>query len=166
MALFMLMIGWLCVHCFFCSGQESRLSDIHSDPDCNHIENGNCTEVTSCIGAYYELESYIQDNREVIEKLKAAFFETGKPPAKFVKLTYNFQVSNDTYNSMNCSNHQSKYIWSEQFLYLLGPQPLFWSTLFAVRVPESSIIITLPCLCHDVYDSLLSRLTYMVRVCC
>lgn len=166
MALVVLILGWFCLQCFFCNGQEYRLSDTHNVWDCSDIEN--CTEVISCIGTYYELELYVQNNREVIDKLKGVFFETGKPPSKFVKLTYNVQVSNGTYNSteqndtMICSNHQSKYIWSEQFLYLLGPRPLLWSTLFAVRVPENNVTIALPCLCHDVYDILLSRLTYMV----
>ena len=161
MALLVLMIGWFYLQSF-CSGQEVRLSDTENNMDRNMLEN------TSCIGTYRELESYVQNNKEVIEMLKSAFFETGKPPSKFVKLTYNFQVSNSTYNSteqngtMNCSNHQNKYIWSEQFLYLLGPRSLFWFTLFVVNVPENSITIGLPCLCHDVYDSLLSRLTYMV----
>ena len=167
MALLVLVIGWFSLQCF-CNGQEIRLNDSGNDLDCNIIDNGNCTEVTGCIGTYYELESYVQNNREVIEKLKGAFFETGKPPSKFVKLTYNFQVSNGTHNSteqngtMNCTSHQRKYIWSEQFLYLLGPRSLLWSTLFAVRVSENNITITLPCLCYDTYDSLLSRLTYMV----
>ena len=63
-----------------------------------------------------------------------------------------------------CINDQKKFIWSSSALYLLGPKPLFWLTLFAVHVRESSITVNLPCLCSDVYDDLLSRLTYLVSV--
>lgn len=99
------------------------------------------------------------------------FYGTGKGVAKFIIITYNFQTpnsinydtENDTNvtigNSSNCSEHQTRYIWSESPLYLLGPKPLFWFTLFAVNVPETSATIDLPCLCDDAYDSLLSRLT-------
>ena len=162
MAVVLLMICLLCLRCFCCV-QDLPLNDA-DDFDSEYDINGNC----SCIGTYYELESYVKVNRDVIENLKNGLFATGKPPSKFVKLTYNFQVSNDTCNStdendvMNCSNHQTKYIWSEQFFYLLCPRALLWFTLFAVRIPENEVTIDLPCLCHDVYDNLLSRLTYMV----
>ena len=63
-----------------------------------------------------------------------------------------------------CMDDQKKFIWSSSALYLLGPKPLFWLTLFAVDVRESSITINLPCLCSDVYEDLLSRLTYLVGV--
>ena len=57
---------------------------------------------------------------------------------------------------------QAVYIWSVPPLYLLGPKPLFWCTLFAINVPETSVTIELPCLCADEYYELLSRLTYLV----
>ena len=96
----------------------------------------------------------------MLENLKDAFFVTGKPPSRFVRLQYNFQVSNGSVS--NCSNSQGTFIWSENFLDLLGPRPIVLFTLFAVVVPDKSITINLPCLCHNVSDSLLSRLTYMV----
>ena len=63
-----------------------------------------------------------------------------------------------------CIDDQKTFIWSNSALYLLGPKTLFWVTLFAVHVHESSITINLPCLCSDVYEDLLSRLTYLVGV--
>ena len=142
----------------FCSAQVDG-SGIFCD------ESGNCNETASCIGNYRELERYVKGNREIIEKLKHAFFTTGEAPSKFVKLSYNFQVLNSTNNSMDyveCSNHTSMYIWSESALYLLGPRTLVWFTFFAISTPEINTIIELPCLCHDAYSDLLSRLTYMV----
>ena len=67
-------------------------------------------------------------------------------------------------DSINCTNHQTTYIWSTSVLYLLGPGPLFWLTLFAVNVPEANTTIELPCFCTDSYADLLARLTYLVCV--
>ena len=58
----------------------------------------------------------------------------------------------------NCS-----YVWSKTALYLLGPKALYWFTLSAICIDEVDVTIELPCLCNDVYNSLLSRLTYLVR---
>ena len=139
----------------FCRGQEFAAIN-GTDRD------GNSTEVAaSCIETYDDLESYVKSNRKVIAQLKGAFFVTGRRPSKFVNLTYNFQVT--TKDAESCSNSTSNYIWSDQFLYLLGPRPLLWFTLFAVIVREHSATIDLTelCLCNDVYGSLLSRLTYV-----
>ena len=166
MALLKFVIIWLSYQCI-CSAQDFYGS---GGTDCNETEN--CTEVVVCIKTYHDLDLYVRSNTEVIESLTNVFFVTGKNPSKFVRLTYNFQVSYGTDNQstdgednvLSCYNHQSKYIWSDHFLYLLGPKALFWSTLFAVVVEENETPIKLPCLCHDVYPNLLSRLTYMVRI--
>ena len=111
-----------------------------------------------------------------MDDLSELFFETGKTPTELVRITYRFTIllptdnstnstNNDTrsYNDVNdddgkfiCIIDQKKFIWSSSALYLLGPKPLFWLTLFVVHVRESSININLPCLCSDVYDDLLS----------
>ena len=136
--------------CGFCDAQE------HVETNCN--EQGNCNEVTDCIGTYHELDLYVRGNSTLKEKLNRGFFMTGKIPSEFVRITYNYEVSYDA----NCSSRQSKFFWSDNFLYLIGPRPLLYFTLFAVEVPEGSITIDLPCLCRDAYTNLLSRLTYMV----
>lgn len=129
---------------------------------------GNCIKVDNCIDNYRELDLYVRGNGNLREKLTSAFFVTGEIPSDFVKITYNFQISNSMLNGTsnstkdNCSNHQSTYIWSDNFLYILGRGVLFWFTLSVVEVREGSVTIDLPCLCHDDYSSLLSRLTYMV----
>lgn len=143
---------------YFCNAQES----FENDTDLDATDNG-IDETTSCIGTYYELESYIKGNRELMENYKSTFYESGRIPSVFVKIIYDFQVSaTQGSKAVNCSKHQSTYIWSQKFLYLLGPQPLLWFTFKAVNVPESNITIKLPCLCYHGYESLLSRLTYMV----
>ena len=94
----------------------------------------------------------------------------------FIHITYNApirissnQSNNTTYldlddvdTDINCTDHRTVYVWSESPLYLLGPKQLFWSTLFAINVPETSVTIELPCLCGGVYFDLLSQLTYLV----
>ena len=162
MALFLVVIALFFSHCF-CYAQEF----VGSGTDCD--ETGNCSEVSTCIKNYHELDLYVRGNNEIKENLTNAFFATSKTPSKFVKLYYKFQVSNDTgavlfgeNNTTGCANHESIYIWSDHFLYLLGPSMLFASTLFAVDITENETTIELPCLCYDVYGSLLSRLTYMV----
>ena len=140
----------------------SRDADGRADGDSN--EEGNCTKViASCIETYDDLESYILNGKnEVISQLKGAFFVPGKPPPEFVHLAYNTQVLCNS--AVSCTNYTSWYIWSDRFLYLIDPRPLFWLTLFAVSVSEHSATIDLTklCLCGDVYDSLLSQLTNMV----
>lgn len=142
---------------------RDRDADGRADGDDNK-KDGNCTKVAaSCIETYDDLESYILNGKnEVISQLKDAFFVTGRPPPEFVYLTYSIQVLCNS--AVSCTNYTSRYIWSDQFHYLLGPQPLFWLTLFAVMVPEhnATIDLTKLCLCSDAYDSLLSQLTNMV----
>ena len=121
------------------------------------------------------------NNEGLIDSLTELYFETGKTLTEFVRITYNFKIllpvdyqsnlssNNATYYDNEdiefvCIDSQKKFIWSSSALYLLGPEPLFWLTLFAVHVPESGITINLPCICSDVYDDLLSRLTYLVSV--
>ena len=143
--------------CNFCNCQELNCSNEETD------------EVTSCIREYIDLEKYILNNEILMENLAEIFFTTGKAASNFVKITYNFHTSNDKDlmeedSIINCSNQQSTYIWSEAALYLLGPKPLFWYTLFAVYIREVKVTIELPYLCSDVYRSLLSRLTYLVCI--
>ena len=116
----------------------------------------------------------MKGNNEIKGNLTNAFFATGKTPSKFVRLYYKFQVSYDTgagqveeNNTTSCTYHETTYIWCDHFLYLLvGPRALFVFTSFAVDIiTENETTIELPCLCYDVYGSLLSRLTYMVRSC-
>jgi len=143
-------------------------------------ENDECFEADNCsvcISQYRDLEEYIVSSRDLVDKIREAFYRTGKHASKFVYITYNAQIgilfnqSNDTAEidfdnvddiDANCSDYQAVYIWSESPLYLLGPKPLFWYTLFAINIPETSVTIELPCLCGDVYYDLLSRLTYLV----
>lgn len=153
----LLVLYFLYLH-HVCNAQEL----VESDTDCDAC--GNCTNVASCIRTYRELESYVKGNKALVEAFKYTYFVTGEIPTVFVKIIYDFQVSDTSDdNVMSCFNHQTTYIWSQKLLYLLGPRPLFWYTHFAVHIPENKfIIINLPCLCRDVYGHLLSRLTYMV----
>ena len=142
----------------------STVATIDDGTGCD--ETRNCSEITpaGCIKYYKELELYVTGSTVIIEELKSAFFFTGDYPSKYVKLIYNFQVSLSGTNStgtVNCVNQTSLYIWSESALYLLG-DALVWSTFFALDISGYRITIDLPCLCHDEYSELLSRLTYMV----
>ena len=141
------------------------------DNEVNGYGNNN-----SCISQYRDLESYVLNNENLMGDLSELFFKAGESFTEFVRITYKYQIllpvdnytnnTNDTRyydnDKLICINDQKKFIWSSSALYLLGPEPLFWQTLFAVYVRESSITINLPCLCSDVYDYLLSRLTYLV----
>ena len=142
---------------------------------------------TNCIRKYRDLQSYVLNNEDLIDELTELFFETGKAPTKFVRITYKFQIllpvgnytnytnetqydddddydyddydddddDDDDDDEYSCYDAQKIFIWSISALYLLGPAPLFWQTLFAAYIPESSITIHLPCLCNDAYDNLL-----------
>ena len=139
-------------------------------------KGGNFSE---CISQYRDLEKHILNNSDIAEKLKETFYRTGKYVSTFVYITYSAPIGispnpnqtnsdtteldlDDVDTDINCTNHQAVYIWSESPLYLLGPKSLFWFTLFAINVPETSVAIELPCLCADEYYELLSRLTYLV----
>ena len=131
---------------------------------------------SNCISKYRDLQSYVLNNEDLMDNLIENFFETGETLTEFIRITYRFKVllpvsnhtsnSTDTYDDdddeFTCMDNQKTFIWSSSALYLLGPKPLFWQTLFAVHVQESRITITLPCLCNDAYDNLLPRLTYLV----
>ena len=143
--------------CGFCSAQET-------DNAGNRTEGSN--KNIGCIGHYVDLETYVTNNKILMEELAETFFTTGRAASKFVRITYNYQISSNKEsvqgNITNCFKYQSKYIWSEAALYLLGPKAMFWFTLFAVSINEVDVTIELPCLCNDVYNKLLSRLTYLV----
>ena len=155
------MILCLILACGFCNSQEFSNS-------CNGTEG--CKGVTNCIGDYIDLENYIKNNGSIVESLAKTFFTTGKAASKFVKITYNFQTSkgiqsvDDGITIASCFRQQNIYVWSETALYLLGPKALYWFTLSAIDIDEVDVAIELPCLCNDVYTSLLSRLTYLVRM--
>ena len=134
--------------------------------------NSYCN-ISNCISKYTGLQTYILSNEDLMDELNEVFYKTGKAPTEFVRITYKFQTFTDMaiYHGNNNDeltyqyiDMQKKFIWSNSALYLLGPEPLFWLTLFAVHVRQSSITIYLPCLCNDAYDDLLSRLTYLVSV--
>ena len=140
---------------------------IDIDENCDEIEN--CSVIPHCIREYSELDFYVTNNTKLMTTLTETFFITGKGPSLFVRLNYNFKSfaqnnsTNDTiFGDLNCTSHQTTYIWSESVLYLLGPRPLYLLSLFAVDVSEASVTIELPCLCEDVQFELLGRLTYLV----
>ena len=154
----------LVTHVNICHTQEFAEGDYNCD------DTGNCSDVTNCIAQYSQLDSYILNNKDLLRKFTETFFKTGEGASQFVKLTYEFQIydeGNSTEDDViNCTSSQTTYIWSTSVLYLLGPDPLFWLTLFAVIVPEASMTIELPCFCTDSYTDLLERLTYLVWVLC
>ena len=130
----------------------------------------NCSLASYCINQYSELDSYVINNKTLLRTITEAFFVTSKGPSAYVKLNYKFKsIAQGQGNStvlenedFNCTNHQTTYIWSESVLYLLGPRPLYFLTLFAVNVSRVSVTIELPCLCSEVQFDLLARLTYLV----
>lgn len=160
----MLPVTLLVLLYFVCFSTE-QVIDSDTIP-CDEATN-NCSKAAAagCIEYYRNLELYVTGSRVIIEQLKSAFFFTGDYPSKYVKLIYNFQVSDkveDPTAVVNCVNQTSTYIWGESALYLLG-QALDWSTFFAMDISGYRITVDLPCLCHDEYGELLSRLTYMVH---
>ena len=143
-----------------------------TDGDGSCDEAKNCNVVSPCIKQYSELEElYIINNKTLLKIITEAFFVTGKSASVYVKLKYNFQSFTQENNTnetvleneeFNCTSYQATYIWSESVLYLLGPRPLYFLTLFAVNITEASLTLELPCLCSDVQFDLLARLTYLV----
>ena len=154
---------WLVIHFNLCSSQEFTEND-------NCDDAGNCSdiEVTGCIAEYNQFDLYILSNKTLLRTFTQTFFKTGEGASQFIKFTFNFQISNNGNSSeddpINCTSHQTTFVWSTSVLYLLGPWPLFWQTFLAVNVPETSATIELPCLCTDAYADLLARLTYLVCV--
>ena len=112
------------------------------------------------------MESYVQSSKTIINNLTRAFYPTARSPARFVRITYKFQIpsqfnDNDTEND-TCSSIERLYYWSTSPTYLLGPRPLGYLTLSAIIVLEENVIIQLPCLQAIDQKALLSRLTYLV----
>ena len=141
-------------------------------PNCSSTRD--CSEPVSCISDYDLVESYVQSNKSLINNLAQAFYRTGRSPARFVRITYNFQIPSNLNNSNGndsfadsieidtCSSIQRIYYWSTSPIYLLGPKPLRYLTLGATILEEESVIVDLPCLQADDEKELLSRLTYLV----
>ena len=132
-ALAMLQITLFLISCSFCNAQDFT----------NSYEIDETNEETNCIREYIDLEKYTMKNEKLIEKLAETLFTTGRAPSSFVKITYYLQNSYTRHHNQlqsaehsisNCSNQQSTYIWSTTALYLIGPNVLFWCTLFAVNI--------------------------------
>ena len=164
------------------------LSIKHCNGGLNSEEGTNSSTLTSknCFCLYGDLQLYVVNDKLLMSNLTEAFFNTGTAETKFLKITYEFELqkvlnaTNNSSNNVSATNNSSnnvsatnsslhndgageiEYIWSQSSLYLLGPKALFWFTLSAVNIPESSVTIHLPCLCYSNYRNLLSRLTYMV----
>ena len=162
--MFLLLSVLLFTHFSFCSSQDFA-------EDNSYDVAGNCSnldESAICITNYSQLDSYVLNNQDLLRTFTETFFRTGESASEIVKLTYNFNVlnrrSNSSHDLIICTSHQTSYIWSTSPLYLLGAKPLRWQTIFAVNVPQASVIIDLPCFSTDAYADLLARLTYLVRV--
>jgi len=160
----------------FCSQKlcvTINAQELPDDGSYSGFEEQNCFQ---CFKQYSDLDQYILNNKEVVRNLTEAFFKTGRSPSRFVKITYHFQSceqisvnqSNDIMDidneTINCTSLETKYVWSESILYLFGPKPLLWLTLFAVITPEASVTIELPCLCRNEEFYLTDRLTYLVSL--
>ena len=115
-----------------CSINAQHYSDSDSDDNGSKGYHNN----SSCISRYTDLESYILNNEDLMDDLSKLFFETGKTPTEFARITYKFQIAVD--NSTNvtsdygnddseftCVFNQKTFIWSSSALHLLGPKPLF-----------------------------------------
>ena len=162
----------LLVLCFITNIE--RINAISEDciyyPNCSSTMD--CNQPESCISNYDLLESYIQTNKSLIGDLAQAFYRTGHSPARFVRITYKFQIplrlnneSNETDSFIEdngCSSVDRLYYWSTSPIYLLGPKPLTFLSLFAIFVQEENVTIQLPCLQANNQRALLSRLTYLV----
>lgn len=144
-----------------------------SEEDCvssyNCFNNFDCTNngTTNCISDYSSLESYVKNDKAIVDKLTKTFYRTGHSPARFVRITYKFQIpahNNDSENKneSSCISTERLYYWSESPVYLLGPRPLYYLSLFAINVEEDDVFIELPCLQANDQEALLSRLTYLV----
>lgn len=154
------------------TGINATIEDCIYYPNCSNTLD--CNEPSSCISDYDSLETYVQNNKSIINDLAQAFYRTGHSPAKFVRITYKLQIplnfndsnENDSYadsiENDTCSPIQKIYYWSTSPVYLLGPQPLLYLSLFAVNVQEENVVIQLPCLEANDQKALLSRLTYLV----
>ena len=167
----MLVLLFVCTIMLSLANVQGCGENSNDDSEANSYGNNS-----NCISKYRDLQSYVLRNEDLMDDLIELFFETGKTFTEFVKITYRFKVllpvgnhtdnTTDTYDNNNdefaCIDNQKTFIWGSSALYLLGPEPLFWQTLFAVHVQESSITINLPCLCNEAYDNLLPRLTYLV----
>jgi len=141
---------------------EEEPNDCLFATDCYEVED--CYDLDNrCVSQYGILESYILGNNDILSTLTEAFYQSDDDPAQFVKITYQYQVldTNDTDNN-TCNNHTIQYFWSTSPIFLLGPGPMFWLSLFAIYPPETKVNIQLPCLQQDSKRKLLSRLTYFV----
>jgi len=73
-----------------------------TEDDCYNA--GECSEPAECICQYRESESYVLSNNDIVDNLTEVFFRTGKLPSRYVKITYNFHIS----NPLNSSNEIEK----------------------------------------------------------
>jgi len=132
------------------------------------VLQGNAVKCSICIDKYADLEEIILSNSTIINALQETFIPTGEDPSHFVIITYKYSFCEQLDSSGDAdymrNERHSTYIWSDTAFYLLGPEPLYWFTLSAVKIHQKSITIVLPCLCQKEFCSLLSRLTYLVSI--
>ena len=131
---------------------------------CNAQGTDNCNG--AIIRGFSELQSYIMTDETIITNLTEAFFRTGRDPSQFVRIKYTYASNETGCSHLRNMTASETYIWSESPIYLLGPKPLQFLTLFAINIAEIGVEVPLPCLCQRQVDALLSRLTYLVSVCC
>ena len=139
---------------------KAREMATNNDIQCNGAEN------CSCFAQYTDLEKHIEKNETLLDYLRESFYKGGKD-TEFARLYYEFTTydctSNESYDRIEKNYYSSQYIWSSSFIYLFGPDPLFYSSIYVIFFPvDTNITIHLPCICEDKYEDLLSTLTSMV----
>ena len=73
----------------------------YADNDIDSNGEDSYSNISNCIGKYKDLQSYIMNNEDLMDDLTKVFFETGKAPTEFVRITYKFQtlLPNDNYTN-------------------------------------------------------------------
>ena len=149
----------------FVSANDDGVNDCQFIANCSKSDENNEKECYNCVSQYDILETYILGNNAILSNLANAFYRSDEDPAEFMKITYQYQILNDSSNNTDyCFDKKRVYFWSTSPSYLLGPGPLFFLSLFAVNPSQSSVSIQLPCLHQDSLKHLLSRLTFLVSL--
>ena len=142
---------------------DEGLNDCTLIANCSDSEDSSEQKCSDCVNQYEMLESYILGNDIILSTLAEAFYPSDHDPAEFVKITYHYQIRNDSNDNSNfCCNKKRLYFWATSPSYLLGPKPMNWLSLFAINPSQSSVSVQLPCLQEDSVRDLLSRFTYLV----
>ena len=123
---------------------------------------------SQCISSYQQLETIFRSSSENYDNISEAFYVTNRVSSHYVVVNYHTVQCSSYDNFTGCTAVDTEqWIWSHSVVHLLfHPYSLYYLSLRYDDTNDRTAVVyvTVPVVCHDNKDRLLSRLTQLVSL--